>query len=348
MDSGEDSPRPTNRRRVDEDSDDDMLGNGLNRFGNGGGREEDEDEDQQQDLPAYELHRVQPDPFDGRADPYVVSDLESAKRLMESFALLFDTQHYQGEGYAGMIAKLFRLAVTESQPDLRDVVDVVFHKMHHSSAAEVAEHVKVYGCHTDSLIASIRAMFLPNKAHPDVQEMYEQNMLFLDTMSMTVSMHKFTLLSIIAQKAGDLKIMTDATISMKPFEELKDQVKLQKHLFRLFEEQKNRVYSDKVSLCQERECLYLYCTFAFLTPVSSKASVAAVIICRTLSSISLSSPQSMPSGESVSCQRRSCARSLCQLCLNLGQSSVSKPDAGKCFTETLWGANSGAKWAPPS
>jgi len=293
MDSGEDSPRPTNRRRVDEDSDDDMLGNGLNRFGNGGGREEDEDEDQQQDLPAYELHRVQPDPFDGRADPYVVSDLESAKRLMESFALLFDTQHYQGEGYAGMIAKLFRLAVTESQPDLRDVVDVVFHKMHHSSAAEVAEHVKVYGCHTDSLIASIRAMFLPNKAHPDVQEMYEQNMLLLDSMSMTVSMHRFTLLSIIAQKAGDLKIMADATISMKPFEELKDQVKLQKHLFRLFEEQKNRVYSDKVSLRQERECLYLYCTFAFLTPVSSKASVAAVIICRTLSSISLSSPRSM-------------------------------------------------------
>jgi len=144
--------------------------------------------------------------------------------------------------------------------------------MHHSSAAEVAEHVKVYGCHTDSLIASIRAMFLPNKAHPDVQEMYEQNMLLLDSMSMTVSMHKFTLLSIIAQKAEDLKIMADATISMKPFEELNDQVKLQKHLFRLFEEQKNRVYSDKVSLRQERECLYLYCTFASLTPVSSKAS----------------------------------------------------------------------------
>ncbi|DBA94885.1 TPA: hypothetical protein ACH3X1_002417 [Trebouxia sp. C0004] len=33
---------------------------------------------------------------------------------------------------------------------------------------------------------------------------------------------------------------------MKPFEELKDQVKLQKHLFRLFEEQNNRVFAGKV------------------------------------------------------------------------------------------------------
>lgn len=242
MDSGEDSPRPSTRRRVDEDSDDDMLGNGPGRFG---GQEED-DEGNQQGLPAYELHRVQPDPFDEQADLYVVSDLQSAKKLMDSLAVLFDPQHYQGEGYAGMIAKVFRLSVSESAPDLRDVVDVVFHKMHHSSPAEVAEHVKVYGYHTDSLIAGIRAVLLPNKTHPDIQEMYEQNMALLDSITMMVSMHRFTLLSIIAQKAGDLQIMADATILMKPFEDMKDQVKLQKHLFRLFEEQKNRVFSDKV------------------------------------------------------------------------------------------------------
>ena len=245
MDSEEDSQRPTNRRRVEEDSDDDMIAAGHNRFGNGA---EDDAEGSQQPLPPYELHRVQPDPFTEGPDMYVVTDLQSATQLMASFHILFELQHYQGEAYSGMIAKMFRLPVTESQPDQKDVLDAVLRRIHESSPVEVAEQVKMHGCHTDSMITGIRTLYFPNQNHPDVQDTYEEDMAMLDTMALTVHMHKLSLLSIIALQAGDLKLMSDATITMKPFEDLKEQVKLQKHLFRVFEDQENRVFAGKVSM----------------------------------------------------------------------------------------------------
>ena len=88
MDSGEESLRPSARRRVtqaDEDSDDDMLGNGQNRFGNGAEEDEGQGSGQQQAaLPPYEMGRVDPDPFVKDAEPLIVSDLRSAKELMDS------------------------------------------------------------------------------------------------------------------------------------------------------------------------------------------------------------------------------------------------------------------------
>ena len=257
--SGDASPRPTSRRRVDEesDADDDMLGNGNSRFRNRGSQEEDEDAAPLGPLPAYELHRVQPDPFDSECEMFVISGLESARQLMASFSLLFDPQHYGGEGYAGMIAKVFHLPVSETQPDMQHILDAVLHMLHERSPAETADHIKMLAWHVDTMITGIRAMFMPNKTHPQIEEMYEQNMQLLDSMNMMTSMHKLTLLSIVAQSAGDLQIMADATILLKPFEEMKDQVKLQKHLFRLFEEQQNRVFADKVSLEQYSRVLLL-------------------------------------------------------------------------------------------
>ena len=245
MDSEEDSQRPTNRRRVDEDSDDDMLAAGHNRFGNGA---EEGAQGSQQPLPPYELHRVEPDPFTEGPDLYVVTDMQSAKQLMASFRMLFDLQHYQGEPYSGMIAKMFRLPVTEPQPDQKDVLDAVLRRAHDTSPVEVAEQIKMHACHTDSMITGIRTLFLPNQNHPEIETTYETDMAMLDSMALTVNMHKLSLLSIVALQAGDLKLMSDATITMKPFEDLKDQVKLQKHLFRVFEEQENRVFAGKVSM----------------------------------------------------------------------------------------------------
>lgn len=257
MESEEDSPRPSNRRRVEDDSEDDeMLGNGQDRFGHGrGGQEEDEESEQRGPLPPYELHRVDPDPFDWNAEGRgLASDLDSARQLMDSLGQLFAAEHYHGEAYAGMLAKLFNLPLTESHPDFRDVVDIVFQQTLRSSPSAVANEISMLGWHADTVIASVRAVLLPNKAHPSVQPTYEQDMQLLDSMSSMIYMHRFTLLSVVAQQAGDLKIMADAAIEMKPFEDQKDQVKLQRHLFRLFEQQKNRVYADKVASSYSNNC----------------------------------------------------------------------------------------------
>lgn len=254
MDSGEDDTvRPSTRRRVADDSDDDdMRADGQNRFGHGSGQEDDEEGDHQHGpLPVYELHRVDPDPFDWQGEDWTGSaeDLESAQKLMHSLSLLFDPQHYNGEAYAGMMAKIFNLTLTESQPDYRDIVESIFQQIQQgSNPGGIADQIAMRSWNAQTLISSIRATLLPHKAHPSVQPTYEQDMQLLDSMSSMVCMHKFTLLSIVAQQAGDLKIMADACIEMKPYEDLKDQVKLQKHLFRLFQQQKNRVYADKVSL----------------------------------------------------------------------------------------------------
>ena len=259
MDFEDERARPSSRPRIDEDSEDDeMLGNGRERFGHGSGRQEGEEDQQHGPLPVYELHRVDPDPFDWEQEGRGLAvDLESARELMASLNLLFDPQHYNGEAYAGMLAKIFNLPLTEPQPDFRDVVDVVLHRIHEASPATVANDIAMLGWNADTLIATVRAIFLPNKSHPSVQPTYEQDMQLLDSMSSMVCMHKFTLLSIVAQQAGDLKIMADAAIQMKPFEELKDQVKLQMHLFKLFQEQQNRVYSDKVCRSKMHKVLIL-------------------------------------------------------------------------------------------
>lgn len=250
MDSGEESLRPSARRRMtqaEEDSDDDMLGNGQNRFGNGAEEDEGQGNGQQQaDLPPYETCRVDPDPFVKDAEPLIVSDLRSAKELMDSFQTLLDPDHYTCEGYSGLIAKVFALQVTESHPDHRDIVDAVFREVHEGSAESVAERIKNVARYTDCLLLAVRAILMPNRSHPDVTDGYEMNMQLLDSYRNMIIMHKLSLLSAIAQKTGNLQIMADATITMKPYEELKDQVKLQKHLFSIFESQQNRVYADKV------------------------------------------------------------------------------------------------------
>ena len=244
MDSEEESPRPSTRRRVtqeEENSDDEMMGHGQNRVGNGA-----EDGAEQADLPPFEICRVDPDPFTRDADPILVSDLQSAQRLMDSLRVLFDPTHYHADAFSGVIAKVFCLPVTEAAPDFRDIVDAVFHEIHEGSPTSVSQRIEHTFVYTSSLLRAIRVMLTPNRMHPDVADSYEANCQLLDTFHSSLLYYAFSLRTIIAQKTGELQVMADAAIALKPYEELKDQVKLQKHLFGLFEAQKNRVHGDKV------------------------------------------------------------------------------------------------------
>ena len=250
MDSGEESPRPSTRRRVSQaenDSDDEMLGNGQTRFNNGAEDDEGQSNGQQQaDLAAYEMCRVDPDPFIKDADPFVVTGLQSARELMDSLRAIFDPAHYHAEAYAGVIAKVFCLPVTEPAPDFTHIMDAVLHEIHEGSAVAVKHRIEDTVGYAASLINGIRAMLMAHRTHPDVASTYETNCQFLDTFLSQLLYHGYSLRTIIAQKTGDLQVMADAAIDLKPYEDLKDQVKLQKHLTALFQAQNNRVFADKV------------------------------------------------------------------------------------------------------